>query len=157
MNEAAVLGQQHGESLIVARSVGADPRDLTPEPPAHREGVVELCVVDDGAEADRVAEQPQRVLRPTLAEALAREQLGLRLGRQVGDVDQVLDHQRVDHVFEHAHEVGVEARKPLTVAGRGSAADEGAHVGVVLGQELRGAGFGMAVQADRHALALRRT
>src|SRR5262245_25166774 len=114
------------------------------------EVVAELRVVDHGAEAHGVAEQAQRVLRAALAKALAREQLGLRLGRQIGEVDQVLGHQRVDHVFEHPHEVGIEPRETIglcAATGRATG-DEGAHIGVIFRQEFRGAGLGVPMQAD---------
>lgn len=75
----------------------------------------------------------QRAVRLTLAKAFSREQLGLRLSGQVGYVEDVLDDQRVDHVFKHPHKIGVELRIAAIVA---SAADKGLYLGMAIRQEL---------------------
>src|SRR5690349_2808524 len=77
---------------------------------------------DHVAEVGRL-EQAQGALGHALAKALAREQLRLRLAGQVGDVEDVLDDQRVDDVLDHAHEVGVEPAELLGAVR--SAAEEG--------------------------------
>ena len=68
-----------------------------------------------------VAVQVQRIAADAVAVRLAREQLGLRLVGQVGDVDDVARDQGVDHVLEHAHEVGVQAREIAVSVGTGDA------------------------------------
>src|SRR5437867_10187461 len=118
-----------------ARAFGVGRRsrpDLTPRFPSALPEVAKPGGADNVREAG-VAEQLQRMLGHPLAEALAREQLGLRLGGQVGDVEHVLDDQGVDHVLDHAHEVGIEAAELL---GAYRMADEGLHVRVLVGEEL---------------------
>ena len=109
----------------LARELGVE-LDAAPERPTE--------ALADRAAALVVPEQLERILAGALAVALAAEQLGLRLDGQVGDVDDVLRDQRVDHVLDHADEVGVE-RGEGAALWRGGA-EEGAHVGVVVGQEL---------------------
>ena len=55
-----------------------------------------------------------------------------RLLGQVGDVEDVLDDQGVDHVFDDAHEIGIE---PVKVFADNSA-EKDADIGVIGGEEL---------------------
>src|SRR5437762_1812870 len=97
---------------------------------------------NDIAEIGRL-EQPQGTFGDALAKALAREQLGLGLAGQVGDVDDVLDDQRVDHVFDHAHEVGVESAEIAWLGG--PAADEGLDLGIQIVEKLDRTAVAVAV------------
>src|SRR6185369_5822383 len=99
---------------------------------------------DDVAEAGRPVEQLERTLGGAFTKALARQQLGLRLFGQVGDVQQVLDDQRVDQVFEHPHELGIELVELCARLLSGAAPDEGLDLRMLVRQEFCG-GFWAAV------------
>ena len=62
------------------------------------------------------------------AEVFAIEQLGLRFGRQIGDVEHIAPNQHVDQILQHPHQAGVQAGKLLLI---GTAAQEGGHIRMV--------------------------
>jgi len=137
VDEATVLGQQHGR-ILGCSWVVHDPSHLTPT--TARDSVQRKlssnCVSSISVPKPEASPNSRSEFCELRSRKLLRENsLACASGGRSVMLNQVLGHQRVDHVFQHAHEVGIETGKAIGIAAR--LTEECAHVGVVFGQEFR--------------------